>query len=313
VSRRNATPLALRGLLRTLIIASLLATGCSFRKWAINQMGDALAGGASTAFAADDDPQLIKDAAPFSLKLIETMLVESPRNRSLLEAAASGFTQYSYAFIQTEADEVELTDLTRATELRHRARRMYWRARDYGLRGLEVRVAGIGDAVRLDPKSAVARVMRKDDVPFLYWTAAAWGAGISISKDQPEVVAQQPIVEALIDRAYALDPDWENGAIHSFLMNYELARPSGRSEAVERARKHFERVVELTGGKVATPFVGWAESVCLGQQDRQEFETLLQRALAINPDEHPQARLVNIIGQRRARWLLGRVDELFVE
>jgi predicted anti-sigma-YlaC factor YlaD len=292
---------------------ALLGTGCSVRKWAVNRVSDALAGGASAVVSADDDPELIRDAAPFNLKLIETLLTESPRHRGLLLAAASGFTQYSFAFIQEDADEIEGHDLARAKELRDRARRMYLRARGYGLRGLELRHSGISAALRENPKSAVAGVVRKDDVPFLYWTAVAWGATITLSKDQPEVVAQQPVVEALIDRAYVLDPNYENGALENFLMIYELARPGGQADAVARARQHNDRAVELTGGRVAGPFVTWAESVCVQQQNRKEFEALLKRALAINPDEHPETRLVNLMVQRRARWLLSRLDELFVE
>jgi predicted anti-sigma-YlaC factor YlaD len=40
---------------------------------------------------------------------------------------------------------------------------------------------------------------------------------------------------------------------------------------------------------------------------------MLERALRIDPDQHPAARLANLIAQRRARWLLGRIDDLFLE
>ena len=57
----------------------LLATGsgCSMKKIAINKLGNALANSGST-FASDDDPELIQAAVPFSLKLIESLLAESP-------------------------------------------------------------------------------------------------------------------------------------------------------------------------------------------------------------------------------------------
>jgi predicted anti-sigma-YlaC factor YlaD len=40
---------------------------------------------------------------------------------------------------------------------------------------------------------------------------------------------------------------------------------------------------------------------------------LLQAALAINPNAQPETRLANLIMQRRARWLLKRVDEYFAD
>src|SRR5690242_19712396 len=119
--------------------------GCSIRRYALNKAADALAQ-SGTTFASDDDPELIKAAAPFSLKLMESLLAENPRHPGLLDAAASGFTQYAYAFVQQDADEAEPGDLAAAEALRARARRLYLRAQRYGLRGLEVKHPGFGKA-----------------------------------------------------------------------------------------------------------------------------------------------------------------------
>jgi predicted anti-sigma-YlaC factor YlaD len=56
-----------------------------------------------------------------------------------------------------------------------------------------------------------------------------------------------------------------------------------------------------------------AEDVSLQKQNRAEFETLLKRALAIDVNAKPEYRLANLIIQRRARWLLQRTGDLFVE
>src|SRR5512137_791915 len=122
----------------TTLCLAMLSSGCSVKRVAVNKVGDALAGGGTT-FASDDDPELVKAAVPFSLKLMESLLNESPRHEGLLLAAASGFTQYAYAFVQEDADEMEDKDLAAAEELRGRARRLYLRAHNYGLRGLDVR------------------------------------------------------------------------------------------------------------------------------------------------------------------------------
>jgi predicted anti-sigma-YlaC factor YlaD len=52
--------------------------------------------------------------------------------------------------------------------------------------------------------------------------------------------------------------------------------------------------------------------VSVQKQDVKQFESLLQQALAINPDAHPETRLANLVMQRRARWLLSRKSELFL-
>ena len=277
----------------------------------MNKAADAIAQ-SGTTFASDNDPELIKAAVPFSLKLMESFLADNPRHSGLLTALTSGFTQYSFAFVQQEADETEERDLAAAESLRTRARKLYLRAKEYGLRGLEVKHPGFTRAISSNPKLAVQRVT-KAEVPLLYWTAAAWASAIALSKDNPELVGQIPAMEALIDRALELDESFGNGAIHGFLITYEMSRQGLTGDPADRARKRFERAVELSNGQEASPFVALAEAVSVKTQSAAEFESLLSRALAINPEANLETRLVNTIMQRRARWLLSRKEDLILE
>src|SRR5215472_15525717 len=295
----------------SLLLVAILGSGCSIKKLAINKIGDSLASSGDT-FASDDDPELIGSAVPFSLKLTESVLAESPRHRGLLLAASSGFTQYAYVYVGLPADELEPRDFAAAQPLRDRARKLYLRARDYGLRGLEIHHPGISKELRSDARAAMVNIHSRTDVPLLYWTAASWALAISISKDKPDLIAEQPMVEALMDRALELDPDYDSGAIHGFLISYEPARQGVKGDFAGRCRAHFERQVTLTNNELAAPFVSLAEAVSIQKQNREEFESLLKKALAIDPDSKPQWRLNNIIMQRRARWLLARESELFV-
>ncbi|MDE0830304.1 MAG: TRAP transporter TatT component family protein, partial [Vicinamibacterales bacterium] len=81
----------------------------------------------------------------------------------------------------------------------------------------------------------------------------------------------------------------------------------------ERARAHFERAVELSGGLDAGPYVTFANGVSVPEENRAEFQELLTTALAIDPDEETSLRLLNLISQRRARSLLDQVDDLFFD
>lgn len=297
-------------LLGIVLLVGLLSSGCSVRRMAVNKLGDALAGGGG-AFASDDDPELVKAAAPFSLKLMESLLAESPRHQGLLLAASSGFAQYAFAFVQEEADELEDKDLAASAAMRVRARRLYLRSRNYGLRGLSVRHPGFEQALARDPKLTLAKTT-PPDVPLLYWTAVSWAAAISVSKDNAELIGDLPKVEALVTRALELNEAFDHGAIHTFLITYEMSRPGAEGDPAARAREHFERAVALSGGQMAAPFVSLAEAVSLQRQDQVEFKSMLNRALAVNPDAEPEWRLTNLVMQRRARWLLSRIDDLFL-
>jgi len=166
-------------------------------------------------------------------------------------------------------------------------------------------------ALHVDPTNAVL-MADKSDVALLYWTAAAWASAISLSKDNPELVGQIPQMEALIDRALALDESFGNGSIHTFLISYEMSRSLASGDPAVRARKHFDRAMVLSNGTDASPLVAFAESVSIQKQDVKQFESLLNQALAVNPDADPEKRLQNLVMQRRARWLLSRKSELFL-
>jgi len=87
-------------------------------------------------------------------------------------------------YVQQSSEEIESEDVTQSSVLSARARNLYLRARDYGLRGLETKHRDFAVALRKDPKSAV-RMMQASDVPLLYWTAVSWGAAISCQKTIP--------------------------------------------------------------------------------------------------------------------------------
>src|SRR5437762_12030320 len=112
-----------RAMPKTAAALSLLAiaatAGCSVKRFAINKLGDSLAK-SGTTYAADEDLDLVGQALPFSLKLVEGLLAESPKHRSLLFTAASGFTQYAYVYVQQDADMLEKQDFEKANALRTR-------------------------------------------------------------------------------------------------------------------------------------------------------------------------------------------------
>jgi predicted anti-sigma-YlaC factor YlaD len=290
-------------------VLALMLSGCSIRKIAINALGKALSEGSST-FAKDDDPELVRDAVPFALKTIESLIEQAPRNQGLLTAACSGFTQYSYAFVQQQADFIEAQDLARATEMRARSKKLYLRAVDYGMRGLDVALPGFRDQLRRDPDAALAHATAKQ-VPLLYYTAGAWAAAFALDVSDSELSLNQTLIEKMMARALALDESWELGVLHDFFISWEAGHASAGG-SMEKAREHYLRAHELAAGKRVAPLVTYAESVLVSQQRKKEFEALLNEVLQFDiAKAPPERKLANILGQRRAKWLLSRIDELF--
>lgn len=293
-----------------LLLAAFFGSGCSVKQLAVNQLGDALSGGGEV-FASDDDPELVGDALPFSLKLMESILAESPEHEGLLASLASGFTQYAYGWVQLEADLLEDENYTRSVELRERAVNLYRRARDYGLRGLEARYPGFGAGLKADAETALLR-LAPEDVELLYWTGMAWAGAISLSLDDMNWVGDLAYAEAMLERALELDPDWGDGAIHEFFITYEMSRMNSEGDPARNATRHYRRALEASEGQVASIHVAYAESVAVEQQDKELFLEVLNRALVIDVDRRPSLRVMNLLYQKRAKWLLTRLDWLFL-
>ena len=213
-------------------------------------------------------------------------------------------------FLEAEADSLDASRRADATALRERALKHYVRGRGYCLRAIDVRFGkGTSDALLQDPVAAVAKA-RKDDVPLLYWTAASWGAAISLGIDRPDLAVDFPTVRALADRALALDPEWSRGSIYELMITLD-SLPEALGGNPARAREHFDKAVEIQKGLSPGPYVSLAMGVAVPSQDRQEYERLLKEALAIDPEKDPSNRLSTLVYQRRARVLLDRVDEKF--
>jgi predicted anti-sigma-YlaC factor YlaD len=290
-------------------VAALVALpSCSLKTMAVKTVANTLAE-AGDVFSRDNDPELVRDAIPFALKLYESLLESVPSHAPLLVATCSGFTQYGYAFVETEADVLGEAHHDESKALRERALKLYLRGRDYCLRSMDVRFKGIRERLLSDPVAALAKT-KASDVPMLYWTAASWGAAISLGIDQPDLVVDFPVVRAIAERALALDEAWSKGALHELMVSLD-SLPEALGGNPARAREHFVRAVALQQGHSPGPYVALATGVAVPAQNKAEFESLLKQALAVDPSSDPSNRLATLITQRRARALLEQVDARF--
>jgi hypothetical protein len=278
----------------------LFAAACSPKQMALNRMAAAMSE-ATSVYDTDTDLEFVRLAAPSTLKTIEMLLQQSPNHPGLLLTACSGFTQYSYGFLHVEA-EVRSAEAEAAKELRARAGNMYQRARGYCLRGLEVKYPGLtAQKLAADPAGAL-KPLKVEDVPWLYWTAASWGADLSLAPNQLTRIAEVAVVRALLSRAKALDDTWDRGSIYEALIPFDGLPPLlGGSPAAARA--DFDKAMQLSDRKSVFAHVALAVTIA----DPVEKRRLLEQALAIDASTLASRRLTSLIAQRYARALLNAV------
>ena len=300
--------------LRTLVLSSLfvltaLTSGCSIKMIALNAVADELSGGTGGTFSQDEDLQFVGESLPFALKLMEGINGGVPDHQGMKLALASGFVQYGVVFVEWPATQGKYEDFTAYRAGQKRAAGFYRRAANYALDGLDLRHEDFRSNFQRDPEAALAS-LTPEDVPYLFWLSAAWISQASADLEDPEMFGLFAVAADGMKRAYALDPDWDEGAIHEILISLEpnLPTPGG----AERSKQHYDRTRELQNDRKAGPHVSYATAVALKAQDKELFVELLEKALAVDLEAHPDDRLGNEYAQQKARFFIEHLDDLFL-
>jgi predicted anti-sigma-YlaC factor YlaD len=288
-------------------------TSCSINKLAMNAVADALTGdGSSDVFTGDPDPQLVGDAIPFAIKMYESLLSANPDHQGLLLTTGSLFVMYANAFVQGPAEMLPRNEWEAREAALARSKQMYLRGYVMLYDALEKKFPGFKKAtVEKDTIQPLLKKCKKQDVGLLYWAVAGGLSAYSIDILDFELSANIPQWTAMIHRAYELDPDYSTAALDEFFIIFYASLPELLGGDLEQAEQHYKLALKKTGGNSAGTYVSYAQSVCVPAQNYETFKDCLEKALAINPDKDTSTRLVNIISQQKARWLLDNAWTFF--
>jgi predicted anti-sigma-YlaC factor YlaD len=295
------------------ILCCALLGSCSLNRLAVRTVAGFLAGsGESTVFSGDDDPQLVGDALPFILKTYESLLASDPGNDALALATGRTFVSYAFAFVQAPADQLPAERVDEQQAMHERAKKLFLRGRDYVLRGLEIRRPGFRAALEKGGAERALRLVRHEDVDYLYWAGAAWMAAFSADPFDFAQIVTVPRAIALLQQVEDWDDAYGQGSVHEIFVSFYGAAPADLGGSEQKARDNYRRAVELSRGMRVGPYIALASTVSIKNQDAAEFRDLLAKALAVDVDADPPDRLVNIINQRKASWMLAHVDDYFL-
>jgi hypothetical protein len=254
-------------------------------------------------------PEWAKGGYHYYVGRIEKKLLRSPDDPVLLQKGCEALTQYTFGFIMEEADRLMTIDYNGGKELYSQANEHFNQAVQYGNKSLMLKFekydGWISNQSDLTPK------FTDEDVPNLFWTAAAYGGAIKSSRGNPEWVILLPRVGQLLETALTIDSNWNKGAIYSAMISYTMSRPDPPNKKESIAEEFFKKAVIASNGLDLGPYVTLAESVMISTQNRNEFTNLLYKALNIDMKADPDLALANQINRNRAQWLMDNIDEFF--
>jgi predicted anti-sigma-YlaC factor YlaD len=240
--------------------------------------------------------------------MYESLLAANPNHQGLLRTTGSLLVMYANGFVQKPAEQLPRSMYAERLTAMERAKKLYLRGLNLLYRGLELRYPGFGGA----SQGAILAKMKKSDVPSLYWAAAGGLSAFSLNPLDLDLGMRVPEFFALAQRAYTLDAGFNSGALDDFLLLYYASVPASMGGDKDKAEDHYRRALEKSGGLLASPYVSYAQAVSIPAQDYDTFKVCLDAALAIDPDTDKSNRLVNIITQRKARYLLDNAALYFI-
>lgn len=250
-----------------------------------------------TAMEAQEDLDLVTQAAPGYLLMLEGLRQGDPDNRHLLEYLAQGYASF--------ATLVEIEDPVRAAGL-------YGRAKDCGLRALRQNRDLVPYLDQPFPRfGPLTAALKPGDLPCVFWTALSWGAWISARTDSMAALADLPKVILLMQWVLARDEGYLHASPHVFLGVYHAALPPALGGRPDLALRHFDRAEELTRGRALMVPVQKARYYARQVFDRQLYVDLLTRVLTGPRDPDPSLALQNAAARRLAQRLLEETDAIF--
>lgn len=279
-----------------LFVAGALG-GCSGPRLAVNLTAPILRN-TTTAALRSDDPQLIGDALPTSLLLMEGMLETHPGQKDIATQAALLYFSYAFAFVEAE-------DPVRASKFYDRGRQLGWRALDK-----EDQQRAITEGTLDEMQDAVHDFGRKD-AEALLWVAANWGMWIQLNLAEPRAAADLARLMPLAEKVAELDEQLMWGLPRILLGAIHAGRPVMLGGNPERAREEFERAFALSNRNLLMGQVLFAKTYCLQTFDRDSFESALREVLDAPKGQLPSAELLNQIARLQAGALLEQAEEIF--
>ncbi len=241
------------------------------------------------------------------------MMVSIPWHDGLKLRTGSLYIMYANAFLQTPADMLPDEKFEEHEFLLNRARNLYLRGRDIILNALDKKYPAFLKNMNKKKYDLALAAVKKPDAPFLYWGAAGWLGAYAIDPLDMKIGLTMPGAKAMMDKVLEIDKNFEKGTIQDFYVSYYGAMPENMGGDANKAREYYKKALEAAGSNATSPHLSLATTVSVNEQNLKEFKELLNKVLEVNPDADPENRLVHILNQRKARWLLEHAGDFFVD
>jgi len=280
-----------------LLILLITFPGCSLRTRMMVDVTTPVVKAMNIALNKNCDIDLMRDSMPFGLYSISGLIDISPKNKEFLTNGAHGYFGYAFAFVEDENPE--------------RAKRIYIKARDYGLRAIyKNKYHEILNAPANDFSSHIQKIRKRDITP-LFWTTLSWLSYIRLNLSDVKVFLELPKAEALANKLMELDENYFFASPHVIMACYYAAQPEITGGNPAKAKEHFEKAIKLSDEKFLMHYLYYAKFYAVRVQDRQLYIKLLKHVMNAPEDILDGYCSLTNICKAKAKIMLENVDDFF--
>ena len=255
-----------------------------------------LANNLSYAFENQADIEVVENATPAYLLMMDALVKDAPHNVSLLRTAAELNAAYANIFVK---------DPERSKILSAKALNLAFDAVCFQNSGLcDIRKKTYNDF------EDIVKTTGPAGIESLYTLGSVWAGWIQANQNDWNAVAELPRVEAIMHQVILVDPTHKDGGAFMYLGTLATLVPPALGGQPEKGRQYFEKAIELSGGKNLYAKYLYAQRYARMMFDQELHDRLLNDVCNADPNIEGYT-LINTIAQKEARVLLQTSDDYF--
>lgn len=273
---------------RLLIILAILAVqACSIGNLPKNL---------SLSMMNQEDPELVRTAAPAYLLMLDALVATYPEDETFLIPAAKLYGAYAGVF----SNDPEQT------------KRMAERSKNYAQRALCESEKDLCAALDQQIEDIVIELadLDEDELVIVYTYASSWASWIQANSSDWDAIAQLPKVKILFNWVLKYDPDYDNGTAQIYMGVLESQIPPSLGGRPDLAKAHFENAIRASDGKNLMAKVLYAQQYARLMFEQELHDRLLTEVM--NADAKAEGlTLINQLAKQQAEVLLADSVEYF--
>lgn len=250
----------------------------------------------SRSMMNQEDPELVRTAAPAYLLMLDALVETYPDDETFLIPAAKLYGAYAGIFANDAAQ----------------TKRMAGRSKGYAHRALCESEEDLCLAVdrRVEDILVELSDLDEDELALVYTYASSWASWIQANSSDWDAIAQLPKVKILFTWVLKYDPDYDRGTAQIYMGVLESQIPPSLGGRPDLAKAHFEHAIQASNGRNLMAKVLYAQQYARLLFEQELHDRLLNEVLTAEAKSEGLT-LLNQLAKQQAKELLADSAEYF--